>query len=213
MDQEGVTNKALADAVGVSIQAVGDWLRTGRIARDRLPGIATTVNRTIEWLLSGKDSAALSPQIREYARAYEVAPGVEPVYREIPLVGTTRAGPDKTWFDLGYPAGFGEAYLDTPTRDPSAYALRVVGSGMEPRIREGDILAVSPAAEPVPGDDVVVKQGAGSVMVTELVALREDTIALRNIGGGEKRLIVNRADVEYIHVVTGIHPSSTVRSR
>jgi len=213
MDQEGVTNKALAEAVGVSMQAVGDWLRTGRIARDRLPGIAVTLNRRIEWLLSGKESDSLSPRIREHPRAYQVVPGAEPVYREIPLVGTTRVGPDKTWFDLRYPAGFGEAYLDTPTRDPSAYALRVVGVDMEPRIREGDILAVSPAAEPVAGDDVVLKRGDGSVMVTELVAIRQDTIALRSIGGGEKRLIVNREDVEFMHVVTGIHPASTVRSR
>ena len=84
---------------------------------------------------------------------------------------------------------------------------------MEPRIREGDVLAVSPAAEPVPGDDVVLKQGDGAVLVAELVTLREDTLALRSIGGGEKRLIVNREDVDFIHVVTGIHPSSTVKSR
>lgn len=211
MDEEGVSNKALADTAGVSLQAVGDWLRTGRIGRDRLPSIAATVNRTIEWLLSGKESSP-SP-IQEQLTDHHVTPGAEPVYREIPVVGTTEVGPDSQWFDLGYPSDFGEAYLDTPTKDRSAYALGVVGSSMDPRFREGDVLAISPAVEPVPGDDVVVKQVNGSLMVKELVAIREDTVALRSIGRGERRLVIGRDDVDFIHVVTGIHPSSTVKSR
>lgn len=56
MREEGVTNQELADAAGVSIQAVGEWLRTGQIARDKLHPIALAVNKSIDWLLTERDT-------------------------------------------------------------------------------------------------------------------------------------------------------------
>lgn len=54
MDAAEVTNGQLAEATGVTIQAVGDWLRTGKIGRDRLALISKKLRRSIDWLLMGE---------------------------------------------------------------------------------------------------------------------------------------------------------------
>jgi len=54
MNDAKVTNAQLAEATGATIQAVGDWLRTGKIARDRLPSISQKIRRSIDWLLIGE---------------------------------------------------------------------------------------------------------------------------------------------------------------
>jgi transcriptional regulator with XRE-family HTH domain len=54
MDAARVTNSQLAEASGISVQGVGDWLRTGKISRDRLPAISKAIKRSIDWLLTGE---------------------------------------------------------------------------------------------------------------------------------------------------------------
>lgn len=63
MRHVGMSNKGLSDAVGISIQGVGEWLRTGKIARDRIPAIVAAINAmaketgatpiTISWFMIG----------------------------------------------------------------------------------------------------------------------------------------------------------------
>lgn len=54
MNAARVTNTALAEACDVTVQAVGDWKRTGKIARDQLPTICATIKRSSDWLVTGK---------------------------------------------------------------------------------------------------------------------------------------------------------------
>ena len=57
MDAAGVSNTVLADAVGVSVQAVGDWLRRGTIARKRIAAICAVLLCSPDWLLTGAEAA------------------------------------------------------------------------------------------------------------------------------------------------------------
>lgn len=52
VDGKFVQQSALADACGVSPQAVTGWKRTGRIAKKHLAVIADMSGVTVEWLLS-----------------------------------------------------------------------------------------------------------------------------------------------------------------
>lgn len=67
MKEAGVANTTLAEAAGVSIQAVSGWLRTGKIARERIPVVAATVRCSVDWLLTGNEPI----EIREQGPAYK----------------------------------------------------------------------------------------------------------------------------------------------
>ncbi|ADE14144.1 CI repressor [Nitrosococcus halophilus Nc 4] len=78
MDETGVSNAKLATNLDMSLQAIGGWLKTGKIARDRLPGIRAALGISIDWLLTGQGSMRLSdteslltPQQREVLNLFE----------------------------------------------------------------------------------------------------------------------------------------------
>ena len=62
------------------------------------------------------------------------------------------------WDEIPFPA------LD----DPQAWALEVVGDGLEPWLRDGDVAIVSPAASVRRGDRVVVHTVTGELIVARL---------------------------------------------
>lgn len=140
----------------------------------------------------------------------EVTP---PPLAEIPIVGTTQAGPDAHWEEMGYPVGYGEEYVDMPRPDPATYALRVRGGSMGSRIKDGEAIVVSPTVEPMPGEEVVVRTVDGQVMVKELAWRRAGEIALDSVGNGYGRIVLKETAVEWMHSVVGIVPSSRIRQR
>lgn len=59
MDAVGISNSGLADRMSASgantsLQALSGWLKTGKIARDRLPYIRRALGVSIDWLLTGE---------------------------------------------------------------------------------------------------------------------------------------------------------------
>lgn len=51
MKSANVTNAVLAEELGVSVQAVGGWLKTGKISACRLPGIAHRLGQTVDYMM------------------------------------------------------------------------------------------------------------------------------------------------------------------
>ena len=73
---------------------------------------------------------------------------------ELPLVSSVPAGKVATMFHPDYV----EHYVTVDDiKDPGAFALKVKGSSMAPRIEDGDIVVVSPQSEPRSGDICVVR--------------------------------------------------------
>lgn len=80
----------------------------------------------------------------------------------VPLISSTTAG---NWSEVcdSYQPGDGERPIMTTRRVSSrAFALRVRGDSMEPRIEDGSIIIVDPEVEPVSGKMVVVRQNHDS---------------------------------------------------
>ena len=88
-----------------------------------------------------------------------IAAFTPPGFRRIPLIDSVQAG---TMTEATDPFEIGGAFewlltdLDISTR---SFALRIKGDSMLPEFREGDIILVDPAVEPLPGDFVVAKNG------------------------------------------------------
>lgn len=79
-------------------------------------------------------------------------------YRKVPVVGNARLGNGGYYEDLGYPAGHGDGFLDIPSKDPNAFALRVKGNSMAPMIMDGWFVLVEPNGSIEPGEPVLVRK-------------------------------------------------------
>lgn len=84
--------------------------------------------------------------------------------RVIPIVSVTAAGRPLAAFD-DYPQGTGNDYIDCPrdVTDENAFALRISGDSMEPKIPDGSTIIVAPNMMPREGKPVVAKLESGDV--------------------------------------------------
>lgn len=133
--------------------------------------------------------------------------------REIPVVGTTQAGPDHHWEELGYPVGFGEEYIEHNSPDPHAYVLGVRGNSMAPKISEGEYVLVEPSLRAVPGDYVVAKLKSGEVLTKIFRSDFETEIILESFNHGYSPMIIKKDEIEFIHPVSAIFMKRSVRKR
>lgn len=210
-----LTQQGFADAIGklrgqpaVSRVAVANWESNSADTRslpdtDNLIAIARLGNTSTDWLLTGRHAVREAEAI--YGQALEPAPASR--FERVWIVGETNGG----FHGYGLADGSLDEYVEGYAAGPGAYALRVRGSSGGDRIREGDIISVSPTAEPATGEEVVVMLVSGEHMVKELVSIRPDSITLADIGDERQRRLIDRRDVQYIHAVIGIHPPSRVK--
>lgn len=126
--------------------------------------------------------------------------------KEVPIVGTVQGGLDGYLDELEYPVGHGDGGIEFPTTDRNAYALRVRGESMRPRIKSGEYIVVTPNTEAQPGDDVVVICADGRKMVKELLYFREQEITLGSINSSFQPLSLQKEEIKAIHFVAGIIP-------
>jgi len=66
MEQEDLAPRDLAKALGVSVQAVYQWMNTGQIHRDRIPDIARVTHVSADWLHTGIESTGVAEAHANY---------------------------------------------------------------------------------------------------------------------------------------------------
>lgn len=123
-------------------------------------------------------------------------------FKNVRVVGTVEGGAEGFLEDM--PSGDGT--IEYPAKHPDAYALRVRGDSMRPRIKSGEFIVIEPHIAPNPGDDVVVVCVDGRKMVKELMYVRDDEITLGSINNGFKPISLLLKDIEAIHYVAAIVP-------
>lgn len=89
-----------------------------------------------------------------------------------------------------------------------AYALLVRGSGLRPRAKSGEYLAIEPSTKPVPGDDVFVRFADGSQMILQFLYVREDELTFGDVNEQEPTATVPEYDIVSIGVVAAILKST-----
>lgn len=125
----------------------------------------------------------------------------------VPVVGKAMLGMDGYFEALDYPTGHGDGFLAVPSRDPNAYALRVVGNSMTPRIKNGEFVLIEPNQPYANGDDVLVKTRDGRAMIKEFVYLRDGQYRFDSYGNGYEPIYLAEDLVDKIHFVGGIFKS------
>lgn len=141
----GLTLETFAKEVGVSWQSAQQWEKDpGGTAphRKRMNRVAEVLGVAVAELLSGNLDNEPGPKIRG----------------KVPLISWAAAG---QWYDVHDPFQPGEAdewIYTTKTVSANAFALRVVGDSMEPKIPDGSIVIIDPAVAHKHGSIVLAKR-------------------------------------------------------
>jgi phage repressor protein C with HTH and peptisase S24 domain len=206
-DRAGLSQKALAFKAGVSQQLISKIEKNAAAGSSTASRLARACGVPTDWLAEGVGSPDAVGEGKPDYVGMEVPVDV----RDIPIVGTTQAGPDATWFELGYPSGFGEASVLMVAPHPSCYALRDVGDSMAPVIQEGQAVVCDPEAEPVPGEEVVVRLVDGQVMVKVFLSSQGGRVTLDSVNQQYKRLVIALDQIEILHPVIAVVRPSAIR--
>ena len=120
--------------------------------------------------------------------------------RRIPLIGFAQAGGDGYFDDAGFPVGVGWDEMSLPEiGDPNAYALEIHGDSMEPVLRDGDTVVVSPSAPTRRGDRVVARTLGGEVMAKQLARRSARRIELKSLNPAHPDRSFDLSEVAWMH--------------
>ncbi|WP_430318302.1 LexA family transcriptional regulator [Pseudomonas nitroreducens] len=126
----------------------------------------------------------------------------------VPVVGMAQLGTDGYFEALDYPVGHGDGYIRISSDDPNAYALKVVGNSMEPRIRSGEFVIIEPNKPYVAGDEVLVRTTSGQSMIKVFMYARDGMIRLLSVNDAHPPLTIAETDIEKIHFMGAISKST-----
>lgn len=122
----------------------------------------------------------------------------------VPVVGHARLGDNGHFVELQYPVGHGDGFLDMPSNDENAYAVRCEGDSMTPRIRAGEFVLIEPNHPVSNGDEVLVKARDGRVMVKQFLYRRDGAIRLLSVNEAHSPITLQEDEVVAMHYVAAI---------
>jgi phage repressor protein C with HTH and peptisase S24 domain len=195
-----ITSETLASVAGVGTDVASQWLEGEgpEISLIQAVKLQNTYGINSVWLTKGKGEPGVAVRFSDEFRPIPIK---ETDWKLIPVVGMAQLGDNGHWADLEYPVGHGDGYIDFPSRDPDAYALKCVGDSMRPRIRDGEFVIVEPNHAIEPGDDVLVKSKDGRVMVKTFLYRRAGRLHLISINEAHPPMAFTDDEIEKMHYV------------
>ena len=168
--------------------------KSKRISRDGKPRWPST--ESVAKILNA--TGATLPDL--VAHMAKTADGMRMSGRRIPIIGMAQAGSAGFFDDAGFPTGGSWDELDFPEIvDSHAYALEINGDSMQPVLRAGDTIIVSPQATARRGDRVVVKTHGGEVMAKQLGRLTAKRIELKSFNPSFEDRGFALSEVAFVH--------------
>ncbi len=145
----------LATKVGVATRTVQRWEKGEQVPDGTaIMSIAKAMGVLPNWLLTG--DGEMYPMLSRPHNVYPLPGSLRRRNRlvDLPLISAVPAGKVATIFHPDYV----DDYVTVDDiKDPSAFALKVKGQSMSPRIEDGDVVIVSPQHEARSGDICVVR--------------------------------------------------------
>jgi repressor LexA len=184
----------LAEKIGVVTRTLQRWEK-GEQTPDgvAIMKIARATNVHPNWLLTGEGEMYQPP-----SRPQNVYPLQSAIRRKVhlvdlPLVSAVPAGKVSTMFHPDYVDNY--VTVDD-VKDPQAFALKVKGSSMSPRIEDGDIVIVSPQQDARNGDICVIRVDGGDTL--KKVKFEGSYIHLVPLNPDFEPVTVKRKDVDFV---------------
>lgn len=205
IEASGKLKSTVAKECGVRPSSVSQWLdgSSKSLKPENLYALARATGFSARWIAIGEgperpthDSDDLESNV--LGEPVQLKQGL------IPVKGKAMLGDGGYFEEMDYPQGAGDGYLRIYSDDPDAYALRVVGSSMEPRIRSGEFVMVEPNQPHMAGDEVLVRTADGRAMIKVFMYHRDGEIRLLSVNDSHPPLTISEADVTVIHPVGAI---------
>ena len=154
-EQKGLEQTVLAAKIGVVPRTLQRWEKGEQVPDGlEITRIAKVTGVQPTWLLTGEGEIYAAPARPENVYALPATQRRKPRMAELPLVSSVPAGKVSTMFHPDYVDDY--VTVDD-VKDTGAFALKVKGNSMSPRIEDGDIVIVSPQQEAHNGDICVVR--------------------------------------------------------
>jgi phage repressor protein C with HTH and peptisase S24 domain len=117
----------------------------------------------------------------------------------LPMISFAQASNGGYFDERGHPTGSGWQEIAFPAvHDEHAYALEIVGDGMQPTYRDGDVIIVSPAAPVRRGDRLVIKTRGGELMLKELTRQNPQALELKSVNDGGPDRTLTPEDIAWM---------------
>lgn len=129
-------------------------------------------------------------------------------FNAVPVVGNAQLGDGGYWTGMEYPVGTGDGFINWPTTDKDAYALKCKGDSMMPRIKNGEYVVIEPNHRFLPGDEVLVVTIDHKVMVKTYLYSRGGVVTFMSINEEHPPIKLDENEIEKIHYVAGIAKES-----
>ena len=197
----GVSAEMLAGVAMVGADVASQWLAGlgPEITMLQAVALQKTYGVNSVWLLKGKGDPGVAVRYNDEFRPRDVVGN-----KLILVVGMAQLGDDGHWSDLEYPVGHGNGYVDFPSRDTGAYALKCEGDSMSPRIEAGEFVIVEPNTPVKPGKNVMLRSKDGRVMVKKFLYNAAGRTYLISINKAHPPISFNDDEIEKMHFIRAI---------
>jgi repressor LexA len=197
--REARENKAmdqaiLAAKVGIVTRTLQRWEKGEQVPDGlTITKIAKATSVQASWLLTGEGEMYPSPTRPD--NVYPLTPsGRRKVHLvDLPLISAVPAGKVATMFHPDYVDDY--VTVDD-VKDPGAFALKVKGNSMSPRIEDGDIVIVSPQQEARSGDICVIRVSGEDTL--KKVKFEGNYIHLIPLNTDFEPVTVKKKDVDFV---------------
>jgi repressor LexA len=184
----------LAVKTGVVTRTLQRWEKGEQVPDGiAITKIAKVTNVQPTWLLTGEGEMFAPATRPDNVYPLPTSPKRKVRLAELPLVSSVPAGKVSTMFHPDYV----DHYVTVDdVKDPGAFALKVKGSSMAPRIEDGDIVVVSPQSEARSGDICVVRVNEEDTL--KKVKFEGNYIHLIPLNPEFEPMTVKRKDINFV---------------
>jgi repressor LexA len=193
-ENKGLDQATLAEKAGVATRTLQRWEKGEQVPDGvSITKIARATSVQPSWLLTGEGEMYAVPSRPD--NVYPLPGGLRRSSRlvDLPLMSSVPAGKVATMFH----PDFVDDYVTVDNvKDPGAFALRVKGNSMAPRIEDGDVVVVSPQQEARNGDVCVVRVAGEDTL--KKVKFEGNYIHLIPLNPEFEPATVRKKDVEFV---------------
>ena len=193
-ENKSMDQAALAAKVGIVTRTLQRWEK-GEQVPDGLyiTKIAKVTSIRASWLLTGEGEMYPVPVRPD--NVYPLTPAGRRKVRlvDLPLISAVPAGKVATMF---HPDFVDDYVTVADVKDPGAFALKVKGNSMSPRIEDGDIVIISPQQEAHSGDICVIRVSGEDTL--KKVKFEGNYIHLIPLNTDFEPMTVKKKDVEFV---------------
>lgn len=199
------SQEKLAEELGVSRGAVGNWELGKPVGLSNLVKIADMAGVSLDWLAHNRGPKLLSETPKSNEAPNAILTG-EKVQRgpKITLYGTAVGGEDGQFILNGNELDqiFAPRSL---SGIPDAYAVQISGESMWPRYEDGETVFVNPKRRPVKGDYVIaqihIDEGSPPHAYVKRLVRRTDKELVLEQFNPEKTLVFEGSQVASVHYI------------